>query len=246
MKLLILAAGYATRLYPLTKNKAKPLLEIAGRPMIEHILATTENIKAVDEILIVSNERFAGDFQSWAKLYRKKRRGCPPVTIVNDQSTDESNRLGAIGDIQLAIRTRKINDDLLIIGGDNLFNQSLEGFSAFAAKHGPTLGVYDIGDLALMTHYGNVFAGPDGRISRFEEKPGKPSTTLAAMCLYYYPRQTLPVVHQYLSEGNNPDQPGHLIGWLYTRQPVYAYQIRGKWLDIGDFESLEQANRQFS
>lgn len=246
MKLLILAAGYATRLYPLTRNKAKPLLEVAGRPMIEHVLATTTGLCEIDEIFIVTNEKFARDFEHWARHYRQARPAGPPVTVVNDHSTDDSNKLGAIGDILLVIRQHKLNDDLLIIGGDNLFKQSLDEFAAFAAKHGPTLGVYDVGDLAKMTHYGNVFVDSDGRITSFEEKPKKPRTTLAAMCLYYYPRQTVPLIEQYAREGNNLDQPGHLIAWLQERQHVYAYPIRGQWLDIGSFESLEQANRDFA
>ncbi len=246
MKLLILAAGYATRLYPLTKNKAKPLLAVAGRPMIEHVLATTEGIRELDHILIVTNERFTQDFEAWAGEYRKRHPNCPPITVVNDHSTDDSNKLGAIGDIKLAIDSQKVADDLLIIGGDNLFKSSLTEFATFAAKHGPTLGVYDVGDLGQMKKYGNVSVDGTSQITEFVEKPPRPKTTLAAMCVYYYPRATLPRIDQYLREGNSPDQPGRFVAWLYQRQPVYAHQIRGQWLDIGSFETLEQANREFA
>lgn len=246
MKLLVLAAGYATRLYPLTKNTAKPLLEIAGRPMIEHLLATTESVTGIDEILVVTNARFAADFEAWAKQYRHKRPSSPKITVVNDHSTDDSNRLGAIGDIRLAIHKRNIDDDLLIIGGDNLFQQPLDELVRYAQKHGPTLGVYDIGDLSQMSKYGNVIADADGKITGFEEKPARPHSTLAAMCLYFYPRAVLPEIEVYMRDGNNPDQPGHLVAWLHQRHPVYAFQIHGKWLDIGSFESLEQANRLFA
>lgn len=246
MKLLILAAGYATRLYPLTKNTAKPLLEVAGRPMIEHVLATTDGIRELDGIFVVTNEKFARDFEAWAVAYRQSRPSCLPITVVNDHSTDDSNKLGAIGDIQLAIDSQQIADDLLIIGGDNLFKSSLVELARLAAKRGPTLGVYDIGNLEEMKKYGCVSLDADGRIIEFVEKSPQPKTTLAAMCLYYYPRAVLPLIDQYVKEGNNPDQPGRLIAWLYPRQAVYAHPIRGQWLDIGSFETLEQANREFA
>jgi glucose-1-phosphate thymidylyltransferase len=245
MKLLILAAGYATRLYPLTKNKAKPLLEVAGKPMIEHVLATTEDIRELDHVFIVTNDKFARDFETWGTDYRKRHPQCPPITVVNDHSTDDRNKLGAIGDIKLVIDSQTVDDDLLIIGGDNLFKSSLVELAKFAAQHGPTLGVYDVGDLELMKQYGNVSVDGKGRITEFVEKPPQPKTTLAAMCLYYYPRAVLPLIEQYVKEGNNPDQPGRFVAWLYRRQPVYAHQIRGQWLDIGSFETLEQANREF-
>jgi glucose-1-phosphate thymidylyltransferase len=246
MKLLILAAGYATRLYPLTKNKAKPLLDVAGRPMIEHILTTTDEIPGLDGIFIVTNEKFAKDFETWADAYRKVHPRCPPITVVNDHSTDDSNKLGAIGDIKLVLDSQQVSDDLLIIGGDNLFKSSLTGFAKFATCHGPTLGVYDVGDLEQMKKYGNVSVDESDKITEFVEKPPEPKTTLAAMCLYYYPRTALPLIDRYVKEGNNPDQPGRFVAWLYQRQPVYAHQIRGQWLDIGSFETLEQANREFA
>jgi len=246
MKILVLAAGYATRLYPLTKTKAKPLLEVAGRPMIEHVLATTEDITGVDEIFVVTNEKFAGDFETWGRAYAGKRKNCPKITVVNDHSTDDSNKLGAIGDLKLVIDSQRVNTDLLVLGGDNLFRASLKPLADFAGKHGTTLGVYDVGDLNEMTKYGAVTVDAGQRITEFVEKPANPHTTLAAMCLYYYPASVLPRINDYVREGNNPDQPGRLIQWLYPRQSVFAYQITGQWLDIGSFETLEQANREFA
>ena len=132
MKLLVLAAGYATRLYPLTLNQSKSLLEVAGRPLIERILATTEDICDLDRIFIVTNEKFTRDFEAWAGAYRKTRPNSSPITVVNDRSTDDSNKLGAIGDIKLVIDSQKISDGLLIIGGDNLFESSLTEFAKYA------------------------------------------------------------------------------------------------------------------
>src|ERR1043166_5807235 len=246
MKLLILAAGYATRLYPLTMTKAKPLLEVAGKPMIEHVLATTENIRAIDAIFVVTNEKFARDFETWAQQYRSRRPGCPKLVIVNDHSSDDSNKLGAIGDIRLVIRGQRVDDDLLIVGGDNLFKEKLDGFVAFAGGKRSVVGTFDVGDLELIKQYSSVFTEADGRISDFEEKPANPRTTLTSMCLYYYPRSVLPFFDQYMREGNNPDQPGRFVAWLYKHQFVYAYRIPPPWLDIGSFETLEQANREFA
>jgi glucose-1-phosphate thymidylyltransferase len=246
MKLLVLAAGYATRLHPLTRHRAKALLEVAGRPMIEHVLATAEGIRELDHIFVVTNEKFTRDFEAWAGACRKSRRSGPPITIVNDHSTGDSNKLGAIGDIKFVIDSQKVADDLLVIGADNLFKSSLAEFVKFAARHGPALGVYDVGDLKQMKKYGNVSVDGEGKIIEFIEKPPQPKTTLAAMCLYYYPRAVLSLIDQYVNEGCALDQPGHLIAWLYQRQPVYAYQIGGQWLDIGSFETLELAQRAFA
>lgn len=246
MKILVLAAGYATRLYPLTKNTAKPLLEVAGRPMIEHVLATTEDIAGIDEIFVVTNAKFARDFEAWSHTYARKRHHAPRVTVVNDGSTDDSNKLGAVGDIKLVLDSQKVTDDLLVMGGDNLFRATLGSLARFARRHGTTLGVYDVGDLNEMKKYGAVSVDGENRVTEFVEKPADPHTTLAAMCLYYYPRTVLPAIHKYVAEGNNPDQPGRLIQWLYPRQPVYAFQITGKWLDIGSFETLDLAQREFA
>jgi glucose-1-phosphate thymidylyltransferase len=243
MKLLILAAGYATRLYPLTLNKAKPLLEVGGKPMIEHVLATTREI-SVEEVFVVTNNKFAADFEVWAKGFMR-RDGAPRVTVLNDRSTSEQDRLGAIADIWFVIESANVRDDLMILGGDNLFDQKLDGFLKFARQRGATLGVYDVGDLELIKKYASVMLDETNRVVYFEEKPPQPKTTLSAMCLYYYPKEMLPMIQKYLAEGNNPDQPGRLVQWLYTRRPVYGFQIKGRWLDIGGPESYELANRQF-
>ena len=246
MKLLILAAGYATRLYPLTLHHAKPLLEVAGRPMIEHVLATTEGIRGLDHIFVVANGKFARDFEAWADAYRQTHPNGPPITVVNDHSTNDSNKLGAIGDINLVIDSQKVADDLLVVGADNLFTEPLDRFVAFARPRGPAVCMYDVGDLELVKKYSVVVVDAAGRLLEFEEKPAAPHATLAAICVYYYPHATLPLIGQYLRDGNNPDQPGRLVAWLYQRQPVYAHQIHGPWMDIGSIEQLELARRMFA
>jgi glucose-1-phosphate thymidylyltransferase len=246
LTLLILAAGYATRLYPLTQHTPKPLLPVAGRPVIEHILATTRSITDIHRVLLVTNNRFAADFNLWAGRYAAAHHHTPPIRVLNDGSTSETDRLGAIGDIAFAIRSATIASELLVVGGDNLFDQPLDTFLAFARQHGPTVGVFDVADPELVSQYAAVEVDPTGRVTGFEEKPSRPRTTLAAMCLYYLPADAIGVVAEYLAETGLPDQPGRLIQWLHTRRPVYAFQLRGRWLDIGSLEQLDRANREFA
>src|ERR1041385_5272637 len=147
MKVLILAAGYATRLYPLTLTQPKPLLPVAGKPMIEYVLDNIAPIGGIDRVYVVTNAKFAGHFQRWADNYRATKSKLD-FTIVNDKSTDDSNKLGAIGDLHLVITKENVNDDLVVVAGDNLFNQSLEEYGTFIRqKKAPVLGVYDVGDL---------------------------------------------------------------------------------------------------
>ena len=246
MNALILAAGYATRLYPLTLTRAKPLLEVAGKPIIEWLADRLAAIPGLDTILVVSNDKFAKDFQDWAEAYQRTHSKIQ-LKIINDGSTSDENKLGAIGDIHLALTREKLfGDDLLIAAGDNLFSDSLQDFVAAAKGSQATVALYDVGDLEAMKKYAGVSTDPAGIIRHFEEKPKKPTTTLAAIALYYYSRELLPLFVTYLADGNNPDQPGRFLQWLYTRKPVKTFQLKGKWLDIGSRETLEEANKIFA
>lgn len=246
MKLIVLAAGYATRLYPLTKDKPKPLLLVAQKPMLEHVLESLKAVTADDEIYIVTNAKFAGHFREWAEDYRRNNPGAA-VTIVDDRSTDDSNKLGAIGDINLVLKDAKIDDDVVVVAGDNLFSESLEGFQDFCREHNaPVLGVYDVGNLEEIKKYNAIETDNDGRITFFEEKPANPKSTLTGIALYYYPKWALPLIQQYVAEGNNPDQPGLLVQWLYPRTPFYVWRVPGIWYDVGSKETLEEANRIFA
>jgi glucose-1-phosphate thymidylyltransferase len=246
MKLIILAAGYATRLYPLTLNQPKPLLPVAGKPMLEHVLDKIGGIRAIDHAYIVTNAKFVSHFEQWAEGYRN-----PKVTfrftIVNDKSTDDSNKLGAIGDMHLVITKHEINDDVIVVGGDNLFSHDLSEFGDYCLqKNSPVTGVYDVGDLEEIKKYNAIEIDEQNRITYFEEKPKVPKSTLTGIALYYYPKGTLPLIHQYIADGNNPDQPGRLVQWLYPRVPFYIWKVPGIWFDIGSIESLEDANQVFS
>lgn len=239
MKAVVLAAGYATRMYPLTLDRPKALLEVRGRPMLDYLLDQVGSVDDLDDVYVVTNSKFAQPFRDWAAAHGH-------VHIVDDGTTDEESRLGAIGDLDLTIRAAAIDDDLLVLAGDNLFSESIAPFPAFAlAKGGPALGVYDVGDLELMRQYAAIELDADDRVTRLEEKPQQPRSTLAGIALYFYPRTALGLVRDYLAGGNNPDQPGRLVEWLYPRTPVYGWRVPGRWFDIGSKEAYAEANRTF-
>ena len=246
MKVIILAAGYATRLYPLTLTQPKPLLPVAGQPMVEYVLDNLAPIGGIDRIYVVTNNKFAGHFQKWSEHYRATKSKLN-FTIVNDGSTDDTNKLGAIGDINYVLTMENVDDDIMVVAGDNLFSKKLEGFGQFCReKNAPVLALYDVGNLEEIKKYNSVTMDSAGKITFFEEKPKNPTSTLTGIALYYYPKQTIPLIRQYIAEGNNPDQPGRLIQWLYPRTPVYTWKVPGIWYDIGSKETLDEANKIFA
>jgi glucose-1-phosphate thymidylyltransferase len=240
MKLVVLAAGYATRLYPLTLDRPKALLDVGGRPMIEHVLARVAGTPEIDSVYVVTNSKFAGQFRAWADRYGAE------VSIIDDGTSTDGDRLGAIGDLDLVIRAERLDDDLVVVASDNLFSQPVDEFPRFArAKDAPVVALYDIGDFSRMSKYSSVEVDDEGRITFFEEKPAEPRSTLSAIALYFYPRRVLPLIRQYLAEGNNPDQPGRLVQWMYTRTPFYTWRVPGGWYDIGSVETLREADSAF-
>ena len=243
MNALILAAGYATRLYPLTLNKAKPLLVVGGRPIIEWVVNNLADVADLETIYVVTNDKFAADFQAWSERYQDQHPEFK-FKIINDGSKSDEDKLGAIGDINFVItRENLTQSSLLIVAGDNLFTESLTEFVVCARETEATVAVYDVGDAEAIKKYGNIAVDADGIITRFEEKPEKPQGTLAAIALYYYSPAVLSLLTTYLAADNNPDQPGRFVQWLYTRKPVKTFQIKGNWLDIGSKGTLENADR---
>ena len=246
MNALILAAGYATRLYPLTLTKAKPLLEVAGKPMIDWVLDNLAPIPDLDRVYVVTNRKFVKDFQAWAEQYRKKKPRFT-IEIIDDGSTDDSDKLGAIGDVVLAVSRHNLaNDELIVVAGDNLFSEPLADFARTAKGSEAMLATYDVGDLEAIKKYSSITTDSDGVITMFEEKPPDPKNTIAGIALYYFSREVVPLFTTYVAAGNNPDQPGRFIQWLYQRKPVKTYQIKGTWFDIGSKETLETANKVFA
>ena len=214
--------------------------------MIDFVLDNLAPIAGIDRVYVVTNEKFAGHFQKWSDNYRATKAKIN-FTVVNDGSTDDSNKLGAIGDIHFVLTTQDVDDDLIVVAGDNLFSEKLEGFGQYCReKQAPVLAVYDVGNLEEIKKYNAINIEGDGKITFFEEKPKNPTSTLTGIALYYYPKSVLPLIKQYVAEGNNPDQPGRLVQWLYTRTPFYTWKVPGIWYDIGSKETLEQANRIFA
>ncbi len=238
MRAVILAAGYATRLRPLTDSIAKQLLPIGGRPMMDWVCDKVDEVTT--DIHVVTNARFAGDFERWAS-------GRDGVTVHDDGTTSNEDRLGAIGDIAFVLERTGVDDDLLVLAGDNLFEFHLGDFVGFWKSKGTAsaLAVYDCGDLELATHYGVVDVDEDDKVLGFEEKPSEPRSTLVATACYLYHREHVPFVGRYLEEGNSPDQPGRLIAWLHARKSVYGYRFEGTWFDIGNPEQLLEADNRW-
>ena len=246
MKAVVLVAGYATRLYPLTLDRPKALLEVAGRPMMEHVLDRLAPIDGLDVVYVVTNAKFAPHFHEWRDFYERPRDDLL-LTVVDDGTESEETKLGAIGDLGLVLEREHVDDDVIVVAGDNLFSDSLEGFGRFARERdAPVVAVYDVGDLDAIRKYNAIEVDDDGRITYFEEKPSQPRSTLTGIALYFYPRSALPLVKRYLDEGNNADQPGRLVEWLYTRTPVYTWRVPGRWYDIGSKETLREADEAFS
>ena len=239
MKAVVLAGGYATRLYPLTRDRPKHLLEVGGRPILELLLERLP-LDELDAVYVVTNAKFAGRFREWAESYPAD------VVVIDDGTTTDDDRLGAIGDLQLVVESEGLDDDLIVAAGDSLFTDRLDDFARFGQERdAAAIAVYDVGDLEAMKRLSSIAVDSDSRLVTFEEKPEHPDSTLAGIALYFYPRATLPLIGQYLAEGNNPDQPGRLVGWLYERRPVYAWRVPGQWFDIGTPETLAEAEQLF-
>ena len=248
MNALILAAGYATRLYPLTLNKAKPLLEVGGKPIIEWLFDNLAHRSRLANDLHRDQRQIRQGFLRIGRMLSTEQsiRGMQ-IKIINDGSTSDDDKLGAIGDINLVLTREKSGDGRFARHrGRQSFRATAGRFCERAKDSAATVAVYDVGDLEAMKKYGTVTVDAKGVITNFEEKPEKPKSTLASIALYYYSREVLPLFTTYLAAGNNPDQPGRFLQWLYTRKPVNTFQIKGRWLDIGSKETLEEADKIFA
>jgi len=245
MKVLILGAGYGTRLYPLITDTPKPLLPIAGAPLVNHTLKRLEAIQGIHEIVVVTNDKFYNHFVRWSQEAAPKAR---PIHIVNDGTTTPDNRLGSVGDILYVLRHHAINDDLLVIGGDNLFDFDLDAYAAFsrAKMKAVTVGLYDIQNTAAASKFGVVAVDAGKKVVSFEEKPEYPKSSLIAMCCYFMPSATLGWVEEYAGCSQKTDKAGDYIRWLTTEKEVYGFEFTGTWYDIGSIESYREAQEKFT
>ncbi len=239
---MILAAGYATRLYPLTKKFPKPLLEVKGRPIIDYILEKIAEVDSIDEVFIVTNSKFIAVFKRWAKKVKLPKK----ITLVDDCTRSNRDRLGAIGDINFVVKKNRLADDLLVVGGDNLFSASLNGFLQAAKKHSrsTSIGLYKLKRRQDAVRYGVVKLDSLKRVVGFEEKPLRPKSNLVAMCLYYIPAGHLRWIQAYLQDKHRKaDATGSYIAWLKDRARVYGCVFGGSWFDIGDYKYLNAAKK---
>jgi glucose-1-phosphate thymidylyltransferase len=238
MKAIILAAGYATRLRPLTDTWAKELLPVGGRPIIDRIVENIAGVSDVDEIHVVTNTRKAPAFVEWGQGR--------DVTIHDDGTTSNDDRLGAIGDMLFVVEQAGLDDDLLVIAGDNLFEFDLADLIAFWRDKGAAsaVAVRDVGSLELASHYGVVELDDDGRMHSFVEKPADPVSSLAATATYVFYRDHARLIRSYLEGEHGSDQPGRFVGWLHRHEPVYGWVFRETWFDIGNHEQLLEADNR--
>ena len=243
MDAIVLAAGYGTRLYPLTKDKPKPLLNVAGTPIIKHIIKKLEQIDKINKIYIVTNDKFEQHFKKWLSNFSAKK----PIEIMNDGTKSNEDRLGALGDVNFAINAKNIDEELIVVAGDNLFELSLADVANFFRKRSSNVIVlHDVKDFELAKHYGIVEVNESNVVSNFEEKPLSPKSTLASTGIYFFPKKTISLIKKYIEQGNNPDKTGSFIEWLHKRDRVYAYITDKKWYDLGNIEQLEKANKGYA
>lgn len=247
MKAIILAAGYATRLYPLTKDKPKPLLDIAGKPIIEYLLDDFQKISALDTVYIVTNAKFAPVFNAWAEQQTRRETPYPfYIKIVNDGTTSNETRLGAIADIQFVIENHKIEDDLLVAAGDNIFQFDFAELAAFyEEKDSDVIVAQELNDPERLKTRGVMQFDGNKRVIGFQEKPAEPKSNFVCPALYIHKRDSVKLYFEYLNFQNNPDAPGYFIKWLYPQTPVHAFVMPTPAIDIGTLETYERVCREF-
>ena len=243
MKAIVLAAGYATRMYPLTKDRPKPLLPVGSKRVLDYLLDRLASVRELDTVYVVTNSRFYPHFvRWWDEMRRASTWPWRRLEIVDDGTWDNETRLGAIGDIDYVRRTQGVDDEVIITSGDNIFPFDFSAPVAFFHGIGhDVITVHTIADLERLRRTGVVEVGEGGRVTGFQEKPQEPRSQLACPTLYILKPETLCLVQAYLDEGNNPDAPGNLIAWLHERVPIYAWRFEGELLDIGHLDSYAYA-----
>ena len=244
MKAIILAAGYATRLYPLTLNTPKCLLSVSGRTILDRLFEKLRALSDLDEVIIVTNAKFYGQLEDW----KKSGRFPFSLKILNDGTLSNDTRLGAIGDLDFVLKNLHIQDDILMLASDNLFESNLNGFVDFSRskKDKVCVALYDIKDTALAANkFGVLEVDGAGEVKGIEEKPEKPRSSLIGMGVYYFPKQSLGFISEYLKDPNAKDAPGHYVRWLLGRAGIFGFLFSGLWYDIGDLKALEEANKIF-
>lgn len=238
MTCIVLAAGYATRMYPLTLNFPKPLLEIGGKRIIDWLLDDMES-SGVDRTVVISNHKFIDQFSSWARTRRN-------TIVIDDGSIDNDHRLGAVKDIEFAIESLNLDDDLIILAGDNVLDFSFKKFIEYGKAKGTT---------CIMRHYqpsieklrktGVVVVDENDRVLSMEEKPQSPKSNWAVPPFYFYTREDSKMIKEGIAAGCGTDAPGSFISWLVTKRPVHAYEMPGHRYDVGSIEGYEKIKAEY-
>ena len=240
MKCLILAAGYATRLYPLTENFPKPLLQVGEKTILDWLVDDIDTAGMVDEYVVISNHKYARHFDAWAKTKAMK------VTVVDDGTDSNENRLGAVKDIQFAIEQLGLDDDMLVIAGDNVLDFSLTKFLAYIREKGTSciMRYYEPSEQKL-TKCGVVQVDGNEKILGMEEKPARPKSHWCCPPFYYYTRQDARLVGKGIEAGCGTDAPGSYIAWLCTQTTVHAMEMPGSRYDVGNLESYNKIRAEY-
>ena len=242
MKGLILAAGYGTRLYPLTLDCPKPLLDVGGRSILARLLEKLEGVGSCDGAYIVTNAKFSDVIVEWTKKHKYRF----PVDVINDMTISNDDRLGAIGDMDLVMSEKHIKDDVLIMAGDNLFEFDIMDFISFAReKKHLSIALFDVKNIELAKKYGIVSLSNDSKVVSFQEKPDLPASTLASTGIYYLPDEGISAFSEYMKTDNSKDAPGNFIKWMSETYGVYGYVFTEGWYDIGDTVSLAKADIEY-
>ena len=240
MKCLILAAGYATRLYPLTENFPKPLLEVGGKTILDWLVDDIDTAGLVDEYVVISNHKYAHHFESWAKTKAMK------VTVVDDGTSSNETRLGAVKDIQFAIDKLGLDDDMLVIAGDNVLDFSLTKFVRYAAeKNTSCIMRYFEPEEKKLTKCGVLELDDSDKVLSMEEKPAKPKTHWCCPPFYYYTKADARLVQKGIDSGCGTDAPGSYIAWLCTQTTVHAMEMPGRRYDVGNLESYNKIKQEY-
>ena len=239
---VVLAAGYATRLYPLTENFPKPLLSVGGKTILDRMLEDIDGHPAVSGHVIISNHRFIAHFEDW----QRKHALAKPVRLIDDGSTENENRLGAVRDIQFAVEQLALKADLLIVAGDNVLDFSMHDFIDFAlVKRTACVMCHEERDIAKQRRTAIITVDESDRILSYEEKPSQPKGDLAVPPFYFYRAEDAERIGEAITDGCATDAPGSFAAWLSAKTPMHAWKMPGKRYDIGDMKSYEYAQRVY-
>ena len=240
MKCLILAAGYATRLYPLTENFPKPLLMVGEKTILDWLVDDIDSAGLVDEYIVISNHKFSLHFEDWAKKKSQK------ITVVDDGTVSNETRLGAVKDIQFAIEKLSLNDDMLVIAGDNVLDFSLTQFVKYAKdKKSSSVMRYYEAEKHKLSKSGVLETDGDDKILSMEEKPAEPKSNWCCPPFYYYTSDDAKLIAEAIADGCGVDAPGSFIAWLCQKTNVYAMKMPGKRYDIGNLQSYEDVKKNY-